>query len=147
MKEPSDTLRVFIPLAYRRQNGRPRILSPSQEDQSKSRTQDPHVLRALGRAWAWRRRLEAGEAATIQEIAKAEKVSDRFVSRVMRLAYLSPNVIERLLIWREPPSVTINELIEATTLPWSEQMERVFEKRRFSGDDHGTGRSSTGTSS
>ena len=46
---------------------------------------------------------------------------------MMRLAYLSPQVLERLLVWREPPSVSVNDLIDATYLPWAEQMGRVFE--------------------
>ena len=50
------------------------------------------------------------EVATIQDIATMEKVSDRFVSRIIRLAYLSPDVLERLVIWRVAPSVTVNEL-------------------------------------
>jgi hypothetical protein len=50
------------------------------------RAQDPHILKALGRAQAWRRKLESGEMAMAGEIAKAEKVTDRFVSRTMRLA-------------------------------------------------------------
>ena len=45
----------------------------------------------------------------------------------MRLAYLSPVVLERLLLWREVPSVTLLQMIEAAYLPWSEQMGRVFE--------------------
>ena len=73
-----------------------------------------------------RRRLETGEAATIHDIAEAEKVTDRFVSRMLRLAYLSPDVLERLVILRDPPSVSVIGLIEAVNLPWSEQMRRVF---------------------
>ena len=42
---------------------------------------------------SWRRKLETGEAATIQDIAKAEKVSTQFVGPIMRLAYLSPDVL------------------------------------------------------
>jgi hypothetical protein len=72
MTQTNDTTRVFISLTQRRRNGRPRILPPEPEAHFQSRSQDPHILKALGRAWAWRRRLEAGEAATIQEIAKAE---------------------------------------------------------------------------
>jgi hypothetical protein len=117
---------VFIPLTQRRRNGRPRSLPPEPEAHFQSRSQDAHILRALGRAWAWRRRLEAGEAATIQEIAKAEGFTDRFVSRMLRLAYLSPDVLERLVISRDPPSVSVNELIEATYLPWAGQYLRVF---------------------
>ncbi len=89
----------------------------------------PVVRQALGRAWAWRRRLETGEAATIHDIAEAEKVTDRFVSRMLRLAYLSPDVLERLVISRDPPSVSVIDLVEAVNLPWSEQMGRVFEDR------------------
>jgi hypothetical protein len=49
-----------------------------------ARSKDAHILRAVGRAWAWRRRLENGEVATLQDIATMEKVSDRFVSRIIR---------------------------------------------------------------
>ena len=127
MSEANDTIRVFVPLAFKRKNGRPRILAPDVEPHFQASVQDPHILRALGRAWSWRRKLETGEAATIQDIAKAEKVSDRFVGPMMRLAYLSPDVLERLLLWREPPSATITQMIDATYLPWAEQMERVFD--------------------
>ena len=126
MSEANDTVRVFIPLAFKRKNGRPRIFAPDVEPHFQARVQDPHILRALGRAWSWRRKLETGEASTIQDIAKAEKVSDRFVGPMMRLAYLSPDVLERLLVSREPPSVTLVQMIDATYLPWAEQMEKVF---------------------
>lgn len=128
MNDADDTVRIFIPLEFRRRNGRPKIVVPEVELDFRARSQDPHILRALGRAWAWRRRLESGEAATLQDIAQAEKVTDRYVSRIMRLAYLSPDVLDRLVISREPPSVSVNELIRATYLPWSPQMGRVFEK-------------------
>ena len=45
----------------------------------------------------------------------------------MRLAYLSPDVLERLLLRREVPSATLLQMIEATYVPWAEQMGRVFE--------------------
>ena len=46
---------------------------------------------------------------------------------IMPLAYLSPDLFERLLLWREPPSATLLQMIDATYLPWTEQMGRVFE--------------------
>ena len=123
----SDSIRVFVPLTVRHRNGRPKILPPETAMEQHLHAQDPHILKVLGRAWAWRRRLDSGEVSTVNEIATAEKVTDRFVSRVMRLAYLSPDVLERLLLQREPPAVSVNELINATYLPWAEQMGRVFE--------------------
>lgn len=133
MTQANDTTRVFIPLTQRRRNGRARIVPPEPGTHFQSRSQDPHILKALGRAWSWRRRLEAGEAATIHDLAKAEGFTDRFVSRVMRLAYPSPDLLERLVISRDPPSVSVNDLIEGTYLPWAEQPWLVFDARPSDG--------------
>ena len=94
------------------------------------RTQDPHILKALGRAWSWRRKLESGEAATIHDIAKAENVTDRFVSRMMRLAYLPPDVLQNLVIWQEPCAVSIKKLIELAGVQWGERCCIIFEHNK-----------------
>lgn len=126
MSNPNDIIRVVIPLAIRRRNGRPKVLPPESVAAWQARAQDPHILKALGRAWAWRRRLERGEVATAGDLAKLEGVTERFVSRTMRLAYLSPEVLERMLVEREPPAISVMELIDANHLPWATQAERVF---------------------
>ncbi|MFC4623847.1 hypothetical protein ACFO1V_01150 [Daeguia caeni] len=122
-----NTIRVVIPLTVRRKNGRPKILPPADHGPAEARAQDAHVLRAIARAWNWRRQLESGAASTIQDIAAAEKVSDRFVSRMMRLAYLSPEVLEHLVIRRVPPALSLNDLVAVADRPWAEQMEAVFD--------------------
>lgn len=127
MSGSSDTIRVVIPLSIRKRNGRPKILPPEDHSAREGRTQDPHVLRAIARAWKWRRQLESGAASTVQDIAAAEKVSDRFVSRMMRLAYLSPEVLEHLVIRRMPPALSLNDLVAVADRPWAEQMDMVFE--------------------
>jgi hypothetical protein len=115
------TIRVVIPLKVKRRNGRPRIVPPDNIDAVNNQAQDTHLLRAIARAWAWRQMLERGEVATIQDVAAAEKVSDRFVGRMLRLAYLSPMVLEKLLLQRRPPAVSIKDLAAAAELPWRER--------------------------
>lgn len=127
MTHADDTIRVLIPLKVRKKNGRPKILPPADYLPSEDQTQDPHILRAIGRAWSWRRQLETGAASTIQDIAAAEKVSDRFVSRMMRLAYLSPEVLDNLVIRRVPLALSLNDLVAVADRPWAEQMDMVFE--------------------
>jgi hypothetical protein len=127
MTGSSEIIRVVIPLTIRKRNGRPKILPPEDMDQQNRRAQDPHVLRAIARAWSWRRQLESGAASTIQDIAAAEKVSDRFVSRMMRLAYLSPEVLDHLVIRRVPPALSLNDLVAVADQPWTEQMDMVFD--------------------
>lgn len=126
MTGSSHTIRVVIPLTIRKRNGRPKILPPDEVTVWDGRSQDPHVLRAIARAWNWRRQLETGAASTIQDIAAAEKVSDRFVSRMMRLAYLSPEVLEHLVIRRVPPALSLNDLVTVADRPWAEQMGIAF---------------------
>ena len=97
------------------------MLPPEDVAARQARAQDPHILKALGRAWSWRRKLESGELATVNDLANAEKITDRFVSRTMRLAYLSPEVLERLVVGLEPPTAAWNDLVKAASTPWCEQ--------------------------
>lgn len=75
---------------------------------------------------ALRRMLESGEMATAGEIAMTEGVTDRFVSRTMRLAYLSPEVLEQMLVQSKPPAATWNDVVKAASAPWSQQQELIL---------------------
>lgn len=126
MAEP-ETLRVHIPLTLRNRGGRPRILPPKEIEVAMDRGQDARLLRAIGRAWDWRRKLEGGDVTTIADLAREEGISDRYVSRVIRLSWLSPSVLERLVLRREPTVLSIFDLCGVAEMPWIEQPERVFD--------------------
>ncbi len=110
-----------------RKNGWPKILPPADYRPSEDQTQDPPDLRSIGRAWDWRRRLERGDVTTIAALASEEGISDRYVSRVIRLAWLSPSVLERLVLRREPTVLSIFDHCGMAEVPWVEQPERVFD--------------------
>jgi hypothetical protein len=120
------TMRVFIPLTIRKRNGRPKILPPADMMPINDDGVDPHVLKAIAKAWSWRRKLESGAVGTIQDIAQAEDISDRYVGRMLRLAYLAPAVLEKLLVERVPPAVSIKDLAMAAELPWGAQKAVAF---------------------
>jgi hypothetical protein len=122
----SDTIQVFVPLKIRRKNGRPKIMPPADYLPNQDQAQDPHILRAIGRAWAWRRRMEAGEFGTVRDLAIAVNLAERHVSRQLRLAYLAPDVLKRLVFGREVSAVTVMQLSECAALPWSDQASVVF---------------------
>lgn len=120
------TMRVFIPLTIRKRNGRPKILPPTDILQANDGGVDPHVLKTIAKAWSWRRKLETGAAGTVSDIAKAEDVSSTYVGRILRLAYLAPTVLEKLLIARIAPTVSVRDLALFADLPWVEQPAAVF---------------------
>ena len=121
-----DTIQIFVPLKLRKKNGRPKIMPTADYLPSEDQAQDPHILRALGRAWGWRRRMEAGEFGTVRDLAIAVNLAERHVSRQLRLAYLAPEVLKRLVFGREVTAVTLMQLTESAALPWVEQAGVVF---------------------
>lgn len=126
MSKSAETLRVIIPLTIKKKNGRPKILPSDELSPHQSRAQDPHILRALGRSLGWRRRLERGTASTMRDIADVEHLSASYVARYLRLAYLSPEVLEAIVLQRRPCAVRVVDLVKIASRPWVEQVETAF---------------------
>ena len=130
MSEAAGITTVFILLVIRKRNGRPRIAPPddyvANDDNGGV---DPHIMRALALAWSWKRKLGTGEASCNQDIATAEGLTAAYVGRVVRLAYLAPNVLHKLLIERNAPAVRLKDLWYAIDLPWAEQDAAIYKTR------------------
>ena len=126
-----DTIQVFVPLTLRKKNGRPKIMPPSDYLPSEDQTQDPHILRAIGRAWGWRRRMDAGEFASIQELAEAVRLAERHVSRQLRLAYLAPEVLKRLTCGREASAASVYDLCFVASEAWGGAGRAVSWRGRY----------------
>ncbi|MBS3962805.1 MAG: hypothetical protein KGZ61_13370 [Sandarakinorhabdus sp.] len=87
---------------------------------------DPHVLKAIAKAWSWRRKLESGAVSTLSDIAEVEGVTPAFIRRMMKLAYLAPDVLEQILIARISPAVSLKDMSAIAELPWATQEGMVF---------------------
>ena len=127
MSTATDTVRVRIPLAQRRRNGRPRIQPTDDYMPDSAGGTDPHVLRNFAQAWSWRRKLESGEFGTIEDIARAADLTHRMVGRMLKLTYLAPAVLEKLLLERVPPTVPVKELAIVAEMDWAEQLAAAFD--------------------
>ena len=71
--------------------------------------------------------MEAGEFATVRDLAIAVNLAERRDSRQLRLAYLAPEVLKRLVFGQEVTAVRVMQLSECAGLPWDDQVEVVFE--------------------
>jgi len=89
MSNGPATMRVFVSLTIRKRNGRPKIVPPADMAPDTGAV-DPHMLKAMAKAWIWRRKLESGATATIEDVAVVEGVT----RRMLKLAYLAPEVLE-----------------------------------------------------
>jgi hypothetical protein len=75
----------------------------------------------VARAFRWRGLLESGAFATIQELAAAEKINPSYVSRMLRLTLLAPEMVETILDGRQPEGLTLPALLEGVPVGWGEQ--------------------------
>ena len=64
--------------------------------------------------------------ASIADMAKPENISPSFVSRILRLAYLSPDLVEAILEGKYPAHLTMKDLMEAFPMEWVQQEEHFF---------------------
>jgi hypothetical protein len=78
------------------------------------------MLKALARAFRWRKLLETGVHGTIEEIAEAEKINSSHVGRILRLTLLAPQIVEAILDG-QPEKMTLAILMEPFPNALSEQ--------------------------
>src|ERR1700720_1203839 len=108
------TVTVRIPISIRRRGGRKLVLAPDGTTDTWAapcRRIDNAMVKAIARAFRWRKMLENGTHATIAEIAAAEKINESYVGRILRLTLLAPDIVEAVLNGRQPPEMTLAVLM------------------------------------
>jgi hypothetical protein len=122
-----DAITVFIPMTWKkRRSGQKVIIAPDGSDAwapTKSRP-DETLIRALARAHRWNRMLEQGRYGSVGELAAAEKINRAYVSRLLDLTLLAPDIQEAILEGRQPKGMQLEELMGAMPGVWEEQRER-----------------------
>jgi ParB-like chromosome segregation protein Spo0J len=78
-------------------------------------------MKALARAWRWQRMLDAGEYTSVSEIGDAENISKSYVSRILRLALLAPDIVEAILAGTTDQGMLLQQLERPLPASWAEQ--------------------------
>ena len=69
--------------------------------------------------------LEWGEFATIAELAEREGIAPSYMTRVLRLTLLSPDIVEAILDGKQGPEVTLALPLEPFPIIWQPQNRRI----------------------
>ncbi len=117
-----ETVTIHVPFRIVKRGGRKEmILPPSAQTR---RQADDSLIKALARAFRWKRMLESGEFSTITELAQRERIAAPYLTRTMRLAQLAPDLVEAILDGRPGPEVTLATLLEPFPAEWADVMPR-----------------------
>ncbi|WP_342774428.1 hypothetical protein [Paracoccus gahaiensis] len=65
--------------------------------------------------------LESGEFATIGDLARSECIAHSYMTRVLRLTLLAPDIVEVILNGRHGPELTLPRMLEPFPADWAAQ--------------------------
>jgi hypothetical protein len=124
------TITVRVPMTFVRRGGRKVIVAPYGGDAwapAKPRP-DETLIRALVRAHRWKRLLEQGKYRSVAEMAEAEGLTRSFVSRLLRLTLLAPDIVEAILDGHQPKALQLEDLTRTLSSAWDEQRQRLLQR-------------------
>ena len=124
-----QTLTVRVPMRLRPCRGRKRILAPDGSELAPPSKPQPDgtLVKALARAWRWQGLLDQGVYSSVSEIAEAERINKSYVSRILRLALLAPDLVEAILAGTVDQGVMLEQLERPLPASWDEQRRRLWD--------------------
>lgn len=133
MTEPaSQGMTTDVPMNFRRRGGKAVIVLPdgSRAARHQEATIDNTMVKVIARAFRWQRLLNEGAHTSLDDLAAAEKISPSYISRILRLAYLSPAIVEAILEGRHPAHLTMKDLLVPFPPNWMEQEHHFLDTGR-----------------
>ena len=115
-----ETVTVHVPFRLVKRGGRKEIQLPPSASAQRTRI-DNTMIKALARAFRWQRMLESGEFATIGDLAAGEGIASSYMTRVMRLTLLPPDMVKAILDGRQGAEVTLAGLLVLYPGEWGMQ--------------------------
>jgi hypothetical protein len=121
-----ETVTVHVPFRIVKRGGRKEMQLP--EGAAQPRRADSTLVKALARAFRWKRMLDSGEFASISELAEREGIGFTYMARLMRLSLLAPEIVAAIVDGHQPESVTLANLMDPLPLDWKEQRMRLLQR-------------------
>ena len=126
LQSSDGKLTLSIPIQIKRRSGR-KLVTLTNGETAKVRPWDtvatPLQL-ALARGYRWLAMLESGEAKSLREIAASEGIDRSYVSRMVNLTTLGPDIVAAILDDVLPNYITLFELAVDPPVLWEEQRAR-----------------------
>lgn len=106
-----------------RRGGRKLVLTPDGTPAAppKPGSAPSTLLKALARAYRWQHLLESGQYSSIAELAAAEKINASYVSRLLRVTLLAPDLVKAIIDGREAATLRLDKLLKPFPVEWDNQ--------------------------
>ena len=127
--DDASPITIDVPVRLRRRGVETKMIvhSPSTE----TRNIDADLCRLIAQAHLWFDQLSSGQASTVREIAKLERVNEHEITRVLHLAFLSPRIVEEVMDGWQAEGMSVHRLRRLSSIPfnWAEQAQLLTNLR------------------
>jgi hypothetical protein len=114
-----ETVTVHVPFRLVKRGGRKEM--QMSEGASSQRKTDNTMIKALARAFRWKRMLETGAFVTIAELAAHEGIAPSYMTRLLRVTLLAPEIVQTILDGRQGAEMTLARILEPFPIEWEDQ--------------------------
>ena len=121
LADEASPITIDVPIRLRRRGVETKMTIHSPN--ACKRNVDVHLCRLIAQAHLWFDQLSSGQASTVREIAMRERVNEHEITRVLHLAFLSPQIVEEIIDGRQAEEVSVHRLRRLSSIPynWAEQ--------------------------
>jgi hypothetical protein len=122
----SEAERLLIPFRTPQLSHKGILSEPESSERIDPKSRDALLL-GIARAHQWMEDLNRGHKQTLEEIAAEERLAERYVRRLMQLAFLSPDIIAAIDNGSAPAGLTLSNLTQGLPMAWKDQ-ERMLQR-------------------
>lgn len=116
---------IVMPVQLKRSGMAVRLIIKAPEHRIQ-RIADPKLVKVLSKAHQWFGDMSMGKVTSLQEIADREQVDRQYVSRIIQLAFLAPDIVRMILGGKQPEPLTVDKLVRSVPLPVSWKAQRTL---------------------
>ncbi len=121
---PRDLISLTVETKTKRCGGEVHLVVPPNSSVSHEHLKVP-LIKALVRAHGWYEKVIQGKAFDMRSLARDAGLTERYVGKVFRCAFLAPDIVEATLAGRQPHDLNFEKLCHDIPLSWVEQREQL----------------------
>jgi site-specific DNA recombinase len=121
---PTDWISLIVEAKRKRCGGEVHLIVPQSSSVSLEHPKLP-LVKAVARAHAWYERVIQGQASDVRSLAREAGLTERYVGKVFACAFLAPDIVESILVGRQPRDLSFEKLCQDVPSGWAEQREQL----------------------
>jgi len=116
-----DLSEIKVPVVIKKNGSEKVIILPGSHKDEPDGGPNANLIRCVVRAHDWVRKIQSGELGSVREIVEQTGMNHKYVARMLKVAFLAPEITEAILDGKQPPKLTVIDILKPFPVIWAEQ--------------------------